>query len=413
MPLLQSLGNGGAASWGRLKRVLGLHWIIQNTGSGYGVKITGKLGNLYYQTYGATRKLTKNGEFVWGRSLNTGNTQGLSTDSSENVYIAGSNSFFVAKYNSNGDIQWQRTLAPAGTGGSAQDIVTNTIGTSYVAGEFFSGGNTYGVISCVTSDGGHLWSQYNTTANTPYTSVGYAASVGMAAAAGHYGGGTGIHVTAFAGSNGAVQWQRTISPTDGQSMFAMGCTMDSSGNVYVTGMSGSPRKSFIIKYNSSGTFQWARQLEVPGVYSTNDYATPGVDSAGNVYLSFYYDYNNNDASNNGGGFAKFNSSGTLQFIRKVNNVTGWLRINVAPDSTVAIMGTAAILKVNGDGSGLGTYSNFSYVNASFLTATTPSFNYNTAGYGYASPGFSATASGYSVTYPSISPAVQYIGTEVG
>lgn len=411
MPLLQTLGNGGAAGWGRLKRVLGLHWLIQGTGSGYGVKTMGKLGNLYYQTYGVTRKLTKNGEFVWGRSLNTGNTQGLSTDSSENVYIAGSNSFFVAKYNSNGDIQWQRTLAPAGTGGSAQDIITNTIGTSYVAGEFFSGGNTHAVISCVLSDGGHLWSQYNTTANTQYTGVGYSATAGMAAAAGHYGGGAGVHVTAYAGATGAVQWQRTISPTDGQYMFGMGCTVDSSGNVYVTGMSGATRHTFIVKYNSSGTFQWARQLEIPGVYSYNDYGTPGVDSSGNVYLSFYADQNNLDGSNYGGGFAKFNSSGTLQLIRKVNVVTGWLRINVAADGTVALMGTDGVLKVNGDGSGLGTYSGVTYATSS-LTATTPSFNYNTAGYGYASPGFSATASGYSVSYPSISPAVKYIGTEV-
>ncbi len=387
--------------------------MIKNTGSGYGSKSISSTGNVYYQTYGATRKLTKNGEFVWGRGINSGNTQGISVDNSENVYIAGSNNFFAAKFNSNGDLQWQRTLAPIGTGigGDAQDIVTNTIGTSYIAGTYINGGNTYAAISCVMSDGGHLWSLYNTTANTYYQGVGYNAGVGMAVAAGTYGSGAGVHVTAFAGGNGSVQWQRTITPTDGQTMWGMGCTMDASGNVYVTGMSGSVRHSFVVKYNSSGTFQWARQLEIPGVYSYNDYATPGTDADGNVYISFYQDYNNNEGSK-GGGFAKFNSSGTLQFIRRIDVVTGVLRINVASDGTVVLMGTAAIAKLKGDGSGLGTYSDFSYSGAS-LTATTPSFNYNTAGFGYASPGFASTPSGYSLTYPSISPAVQYIGTEVG
>lgn len=412
MPLLQTLGNSGASAWGRLKRILGLYWVVQGTGSGYGVATTGALGNLYYQTYSTTIKLNKNGEVVWARKVNPSNTQALSIDSSENVYIAGSGAFFVAKYNSNGVIQWQRQLATNATASSAQASVTNTIGTTYICGQYNTGGNDYPVVSCVDSSGNLVWAQYLTTPSSYYNGIGYNATAGIAVAAGTYSGGAGVHVTAYAGGTGVVQWQRTITPTDGQSMFGMGCTMDSSGNVYVTGMSGATRHSFVVKYNSSGTFQWAKQLEIPGIYSYNDYATPGVDSAGNVYISFYQDYNNTDYPNYGGGFAKFTSNGTLQFIRKLNVIFGWLRLHVASDSTVAIMGTAAITKLKGDGSGLGSYSGFNYATSS-LQVTTPSFNYNTAGFSYASPGFSSVASSHSVTNQAVSATVNYIGTEVG
>lgn len=411
MPILQTLG--GATGWGKLKRQLGLYWAILGTGSGYGSKTTGRLGNFYYQTYGVTRKLTKNGEFVWGRSLGIGNVYAIGTDSSENVYIAGPDNFFAAKYDSNGTMQWQRTLTPSGVSGYAQDMVTNDSGTSYLAGDRVSGGVTYAAIACVSSSGSVLWSQYNTTADTHYIGVGHSSSANLTVAAGHSGGGGRVDVTAYNATTGAVQWQRTITTTDSSLIFGMGCAVDTAGNVYVSGMSGSsPRHSFIVKYNISGTMQWARQLEIPGVYSYNDYATPGIDSDGNVYISFYLDNNNIDSPNNGGGFAKFNSSGTLQFIRKLNTIYGWLRINVAPDGTVALMGTDGLAKLKGDGSGLGTYSGFTYASSS-LQAVTPSFNYGTAGHGYAGASFTATATSNSVSTPTINPAIQYIGTEVG
>ena len=412
MPLLQTLGNNAALAWGRLKRILKLNWVIQNIGSGYGIKTLGKLGNLYYQTYGSTVKLTKNGEFGWARSLGAGNVYTLSADTAENIYIAGPSNFLVAKFNSSGTIQWQRNLSN-GTSDGAQDMVANSIGTTYTVGKKTVGSNNYGVITCTDSGGSVVWSQYNTSVSTDYQAVGYVAAGAFTAVAVGYTSGLGaVSVVAFAGGSGAVQWQRTITPTDGQIILTSGCVMDSSGNVYVTGASGSPRHSFIVKYNSTGTFIWAKQLEVSGVYSYNDYGTPGVDSAGNIYLSLYVDNNNIDGANNGGGFAKFDSSGNLLLIRKINNVNGWLRMNVASDGTVALMGTAGVAKLNGDGSGLGTYPGFTYASSS-LTATTPSFNYAGSSYSFSSAGYSAVASSYSVSTSSVSPSVQYIGTEVG
>ena len=73
--------------------------------------------------------------------------------------------------------------------------------------------------------------------------------------------------------------------------YANGVATDSSGNVYVTGgtkggldgnTSAGNTDLFVVKYNSSGTKQWTKQLGTSGIDSTNGVAT---DSSGNVYVA--------------------------------------------------------------------------------------------------------------------------------
>ena len=73
--------------------------------------------------------------------------------------------------------------------------------------------------------------------------------------------------------------------------YANGVATDSSGNVYVTGgtkggldenTSSGNTDLFVIKYNSSGTKQWTKQLGSSGRDSANGVAT---DSSGNVYVT--------------------------------------------------------------------------------------------------------------------------------
>ena len=95
--------------------------------------------------------------------------------------------------------------------------------------------------------------------------------------------------------------------------YANGVATDSSGNVYVTGgtkggldgnTSAGNTDLFVVKYNSSGTKQWTKQL---GSSSRDyDYGV-ATDSSRNVYVSGDT-YGGLDNNTNAG----YNSSGTKQ-----------------------------------------------------------------------------------------------------
>ena len=100
---------------------------------------------------------------------------------------------------------------------------------------------------------------------------------------------------------------------------AYGVATDSSGNVYVTGRtegglggnsSAGDYDLFVVKYNSSGTKQWTKQLGTSG----NDIAYGvATDSSGNVYVSGETQGVLDGNSHAGGSdlfVVKYNSSGT-------------------------------------------------------------------------------------------------------
>ena len=118
--------------------------------------------------------------------------------------------------------------------------------------------------------------------------------------------------------------------------YCNGVTVDSSGNIYCAGVTygvmgeanGGSSDAFIVKFNSSGTLQWVKQLgavtTAAGNNAGNDYCKGiTVDSSGNVYCAGYTDGSIGEA--NGGGtdtfIMKLNSSGALQWIKQLGAVT--------------------------------------------------------------------------------------------
>ena len=104
--------------------------------------------------------------------------------------------------------------------------------------------------------------------------------------------------------------------------YANGVVTDSSGNVYVTGgtkggldgnTSAGNTDLFMLKYNSSGTKQWTKQLGSSGRDSANAIA---IDSSGNLYVTGMtfggLDWNTNSGANDLF-VVKYNSSGTKQW----------------------------------------------------------------------------------------------------
>ena len=166
--------------------------------------------------------------------------RGVAVDSSGNVYIAGqtADNVLIAKYNTSGTIQWQRTLGNANTE-YGYGIAVDSSGNSYIVGR--TNGSGAGAIDV-------LIAKYDTS--------------------------------------GTIQWQRILGGASDD--FGYAISVDSSANVYITGITQSQgvgvNDVLIAKYNTSGTIQWQRILG--GTY--NDLGQGiAVDSSGNVYVTGY------------------------------------------------------------------------------------------------------------------------------
>ena len=126
-------------------------------------------------------------------------------------------------------------------------------------------------------------------------------------------------------SSGTKQWTKQLGSSVRDS--ANGITIDSSGNIYVTGMtfggldwntSAGANDLFVIKYNSSGTRQWTKQLGSASTDAANGVAT---DSSGNVYVAgvTYGGLDGNSKGNSDLFVVKYNSSGTKQWTKQLGS----------------------------------------------------------------------------------------------
>jgi uncharacterized delta-60 repeat protein len=286
----------------------------------------------------------QNGTDMWDEA------RGVVTDSSGNVYVVGGTKgvkfygdnkrgmteAFVIKYNSSGKRQWTKLL---GTWRKdfANAVAIDSSGNIYVAGaterdledeprKDFAGKDDLFVVK-YDSKGKKKWTkQLGTKRNDRATGVATDSSGNIYVTGYTY---WGLDGNTYAGSsdafvvkyldNGTKQWTKQFgtSSTD----LADGVATDSSGNVYVVGytyggLDGNTNTGasdiFVVKYNSSGTKQWTKQLGSSG--RDYDYGV-ATDSSRNVYVSgdTYggLDNNTNAGSNDLFG-VKYNSRGTKQ-----------------------------------------------------------------------------------------------------
>ena len=192
--------------------------VVDSSGNLYNVSVASHQGQGSWDTL--IIKYDNSGNLQWQRVLGASSNDfgyGIAVDSSSNVYVCGSSygtgagmqNLFVAKYNSSGSIQWQRTIGYSSTNTYGNGVDVDSSGNVYVAGY--------------------------TDATGAGNSQDYARSL-----------------IAKYDTSGTLQWQRTF----GQSTFSgltEEITVDSSDNFYITGYSDSGQKGLIVKLPGDGS----------------------------------------------------------------------------------------------------------------------------------------------------------------
>ena len=258
-------------------------------------------------------KYNSAGTEQWHKLLGTSSLDqayALATDSTDNVYLAGStwgdlfgesnNGYydaFIVKYNSAGTEQWHKLMGSSGSEG-AKALATDSTDNVYLAG--FTRGDLFG-----ESNNGYYDAfivKYN--------------------------------------SAGVEQWHKLLGTSVDEYTAAL--ATDSTGNVYLAGTTegdlfGESNNgigdAFIIKYNSAGVEQWYELLGTSGYDQAHALATDSID---NVYLAGSTGGDLFGESNNGIGDAfiiKYNSAGVEQWHKLVGSSDSEGAAALATDST--------------------------------------------------------------------------------
>lgn len=329
----------------------------------------------------------------YGANLTVYNQPGGVSDTFTTLTNSGSNDIFVVKYDTNGAVQWATRISSTATD-AGDGITVDSSGNVYVTGDFGgtatvfnASGSTFGTLSVpISGTSSALLVKYNTSGVVQWatripsasTTVGRDVSVDTngniylggqftGSALSIYGQTLSLfsnianagNTDAFAvkyNTNGAPQWVARIASTGADVAFAT--AFDSSGNLYVGGQGGgtitisnadgstfdtrASAASFLVKYNASGVVQWAVRMTGAGSSSVRAIA---VDSNGNVFATggnshatmTIWDADNTTTrtlnSTSGDAFLiKYNSAGVSQWAARITGSAGELAHDVAVDS---------------------------------------------------------------------------------
>ena len=305
--------------------------------------------------------------------------QGVTTDSSGNIYVTGHTwggldgtghtwgegdyegkinlgytDVFLVKYNSSGTKQWTKQLGTSYwdygnsvTTDSSDNIYVNVVTSGDLDGNTSSGGNDTFLVK-YNSSGTKQWTKQLGTSNNDYGNSVTSDSSDNIYVTGYTDGGldgntssgyNDIFLVKY-NSSGTKQWTKQLGTSYLDEGYSV--TTDSLDNIYVTGWtnwnldgntSSGGRDIFLLKYNSSGTKQWTKQL---GSSSVDEGYGVTTDSLDNIYVTgiTYGDLDGNTKSGNGDIFlVKYDSSGTKQWTKQLGTSSRESGTSVATDSS--------------------------------------------------------------------------------
>jgi uncharacterized delta-60 repeat protein len=334
------------------------------TGSSHGSSTSDDYATIKYNSAGDQLWVAQYNGPTNEESMNWVYGDVMAMDSSNNVYMSGysygngtDSDYTTVKFESDGNQAWvARYNGPGNYIDYAEDVTVDPSGNVYVTGVTYINGTNrdYATVK-YNNEGGEEWARtYDGTGN----GSDWAYAVAVDASGNIYvtgesiGTDTGSDCTTIKyDSGGTQQWvARYNGPANGHD-GGQGITVDTSGNVYVTGQTytGTTERYdyLIIKYNSAGVEEWVRTYNGPDNQSDYAYFIT-LDSSNNVYAcgNISGDY----------GIVKYNSSGGFQWVARYDGPGNGTELPLS-----LIVDSADNVYVTGMSVGIGTYRDFATV----------------------------------------------------
>lgn len=271
-------------------------WVLKKTGTG------GRAGRIQYETLVAMSSITAlessvPGSFWYsvygdiGIDVTDDYVQSTAIGPDDSIYITGGDGYgagiitFIAKYDPDGTLLWQKTLDDASEFKSSDAIAVDPSGNVYVA--FTSANSLSIVIIKLDSSGTIVWQKriddaaqlivtnITVDANHVYAAINITSGLSQAS-----------HIVKMDTTAGNIVWQKSIA--DG---YNFGVQVDPNGNVY-TLTNNTTDDGIITKYDSSGNVVY--QIKGQGGTANNVFYNLAVDENGNIYFIGIDDYLSNE-----------------------------------------------------------------------------------------------------------------------